>query len=129
MNSRTKAHNREVASSAEFRAREMRYNPSPLEERMKNILENNLIMYESQKIFYIYANDGWIKKYYIADFYIPNKRLIIEVDGKFHDKHKQHDKLRTVEIKSQYDVEVVRYKWEDLNNEEIMENLVYKLHR
>ena len=130
MNSRIKTHNREVVSSAEFRAREMIYNPSPLEERMKNILDSNWVMYEPQRIFYIYADDGWINRYYIADFFIPQKNLIIEVDGKFHDKHKQHDKMRTKEIKEHYpDVEVLRYKWKDLDDTSKMKELLYRIHR
>ena len=47
--------------------------------------------YEEQKIFYIYADDGWIVRYFIADFYIPEKELIIEVDGKFHNEQKKKD--------------------------------------
>lgn len=130
MNSRIKAHNREVVSSAEFRAREMTYNPSPLEERMIQFLRMNGVYYEPQRIFYIYADDGWIDRYYIADFFIPYKNIIIEVDGKFHDKHKQKDKMRTKEIKENYpNVEVLRYRWKDLEDASKMNDLLYRIHR
>ena len=103
--------------------------PSPLEEKMKEFLDENYVEYESQKIFYIYADDGWIIRYYIADFFVPQANIIIEVDGKFHDEHKQHDKMRTKEIQEQYpDVEVLRYRWKDLSDREKMEELLWKLH-
>lgn len=121
-------HNEEIRYKAEYRATEMKHFPSPLEERMKDFLEENWIFYEEQKIFYIYADDGYIVRYYIADFYIPDKKIIIEVDGKFHDDHKQKDKERTRNIQEQYpDVEVLRYKWKDLSDEVVMEELLDRL--
>ena len=121
-------HNREVICSARARAEEMRIFPSPLEERMQKVLDRAGVQYEPQWIFYIYEKDGWIRKYYIADFYVPSRKIIIEVDGKFHDEHRQHDKMRTREIQSQYPgVEVLRYKWKDVADEELMEDLVRRV--
>ena len=125
---RVQDHNREVISNAEYRAMEMRIFPSKLEERMKDFLDAHWIPYEFQKIFYIYDDDGWIIRYYIADFYIPSRRIILEVDGKFHDKQKLHDKMRTRTIQENYpDVEVLRFKWKDLSDENIMNSLLYKI--
>ena len=122
-------HNKEVRSSAESRASEMRTWPSPLEERMIAFLDKNNVQYESQKTFYIYADDGWIIRYYIADFYIPDRKLIIEVDGRrYHEHHSQHDKMRTRNIQEHYpDVKVLRYTWEDLSNEDTMRGLLIRL--
>lgn len=125
MVARVKAHNKEVVSSAEFRAREMDVWPSPLEEKMKVLLDRYDIRYETQKIFYIYADDGWIIRYYIADFYIPDKKVVIEVDGKFHDKQKQKDKMRTRDIQEHYPgIDVVRWKAEDFKNPSSIEELL-----
>lgn len=125
---RLNAHNREIRAAAEYRAEEMKAWPSPLEKRMQIFLDENCINYETQKVFYICADDGYILRYYIADFYIPDKKIIIEVDGKFHDDHKQHDKQRTREIQEQYpDVEVLRYKWKDLSDEDLMDELLYRI--
>ena len=125
---RIEIHNREVIASANYRASQMDTWPSPLEERMKKFLDDNDIYYEFQKIFYIYAEDGWIIRYYIADFFVPDRNIIIEVDGKFHDDHKQHDKMRTREIQEQYpEVEVLRYRWKDLSDEEKMEDLLERI--
>ena len=127
-NNRKAEHNRELRRTAEYRACEMMMFPSKLEERMMEFLDCHNISYEVQKIFYIYAEDEWIIRYYIADFYIPDKHLIIEVDGKFHDKQKQKDKNRTKDIQEQYpDVEVLRYTWNDMNDEYTMDDLLWKL--
>ena len=115
-------------ASAQYRANQMDTWPSPLEERMKNLLDDNYIDYESQKIFYIYADDGWIIRYYIADFYIPDKDIIIEVDGKFHDRQKLHDKMRTKTIQESYpEIKVLRYTWNDMSDEDRMEELMWLL--
>lgn len=126
--SRLSEHNREVRASAEYRAGEMKAWPSPLEERMKSFLDEHYIGYEFQKIFYITANDGWIIRYYITDFYIPEKEIIIEVDGKFHNEQKQKDKTRTRIIQENYpNVEVLRFTWDDLSDEDTMEELLWNL--
>jgi hypothetical protein len=122
---RVQSHNQEVMASAEYRAGEMNTWPSPLEERMKDLLDSNDIFYESQKIFYIYADDGWIIRYYIADFYVPDANLIIEVDGKFHDDRKQYDKNRTKEIQENYPgIEVLRWRHKDFSNWSKIEQLL-----
>ena len=117
-------HNKEIIAQAEYRAGEMIAFPSKLEERMMGFLDDLGIYYEFQKIFYIYADDGWIIRYYIADFYVPDKNIIIEVDGKFHDRQRLHDKHRTKMIQEHYpDVEVLRYTWNDLSDSDRMEEL------
>ena len=122
---RVQEHNREIMASAEYRAGEMTVFPSRLEEKMKELLDSHNIDYECQKIFYIYADDGWIIRYYIADFFIPDKSIIIEVDGKFHNKQKQHDKTRTRIIQEQYpDVTVLRYTWNDFTDSIKMNELL-----
>ena len=126
---RVQEHNRDIMYSAQSRAAEMEIFPSKLEERMMDFLDRNDISYESQKIFYIYADDGWIIRYYIADFFIPEKNIIIEVDGKkYHEHHSQKDKERTRIIQENYPgVEVLRYTWEDMFNTFKMNDLLDKL--
>ena len=126
--SKLSVHNREVRYKAEYRASEMTMFPSPLEEIMKSFLDEHNIRYDFQRIFYIFADDGWIVRYYIADFYIPDKAIIIEVDGKFHDKQKQHDKIRTRIIQEQYpEVSVLRYGWKDLDDKQKMTDLLWRI--
>ena len=54
---------------------------------------------------------------YIADFYCPKAKLIIEVDGDSHDKSKQHDKIRT-KFFNKLGIKVLRF-----TNEEIKKGL------
>lgn len=118
-------HNLEVRTTAEFRASEMALYPSPLEAKMISFLDKHHVNYETQKIFYIYAENGWIIRYYIADFFVPSVNVIIEVDGKFHDKQKQHDKDRTKIIQQNYPwVQVLRYRWEDFSDNAKMAELL-----
>ena len=125
---RVNEHNREVMYQARCRAEEMNLWSSPLEEKMKRLLDDCGVVYESQRIFYIRAKDGWIIRYYIADFYIPDKAIIIEVDGKFHDKQQLHDKLRTRTIQEQYpEVSVLRYGWKDLEDKQKMTDLLWRI--
>lgn len=119
---KTAIHNKEVIRSAESRASEMLVWPSPLEERMKVILDTYNVRYEQQKIFYIHAQDGWITRYYIADFFVPHRNLIIEVDGKFHEHQKQHDRNRTKDIQKEYPmIDVIRFSWKDVGDRDKME--------
>ena len=124
---RVQEHNKEMMYTAQYRAEEMQIFPSKLEERMRDFLDRRNVEYEFQKVFYIYADDGWILRYYIADFYIPEANLIIEVDGKFHDNQKQHDKNRTKTIQEQYPVEVYRWRWKDFDDDDKVEELLYKI--
>ena len=57
--------------------------------------------------------------YYIADFYCHEKNLIIELDGKIHEKHdqKDRDEGRTGELEK-FDIMVIRFK-----NEEVLKNV------
>lgn len=128
MDKRIKEHNREIRRTAESRAREMRTWPSPLEEKMIAFLDSHGIRYKCQKVIYITADDGWIERYYIADFFIEKHNVIIEVDGKFHDSHRQADRDRTKAIEKVCPgVKVLRYRWNDFKDTSKMAELLHEL--
>ena len=54
---------------------------------------------------------------YILDFYCPEKRLAVEIDGGQHDENRAYDEKRT-EFLNQANIRVLRY-W----NNEVQENL------
>ena len=56
-------------------------------ERLLKTFLAGKIDFEFQKIIY---TDN--KHFFIADFYIPSKNLIIELDGEYHNDAKQQDK-------------------------------------
>ena len=89
-------------------------------ERYKHILEVNAtyaerllktfltgkIDFEFQKIIY---TDN--KHFFIADFYIPSKNLIIELDGEYHNDAKQQDKdIWRTKLLNSLDYRVIRFK-------------------
>ena len=89
-------------------------------ERYKHILEVNAtyaerllktfltgkIDFEFQKIIY---TDN--KYFFIADFYIPSKNLIIELDGEYHNDAKQQDKdIWRTKLLNSLGYRVIRFK-------------------
>ncbi|MEI6352857.1 MAG: endonuclease domain-containing protein [Candidatus Nomurabacteria bacterium] len=53
---------------------------------------------------------------FIVDFYIPKIKLVIEIDGKIHEKLKEYDKERAEKLRS-YGLKIVR-----ITNESILNN-------
>lgn len=72
-----------------LRVRRMRRNPTAGELAFGNLLLDMCINFKRQKIFYV-GNSG-----YIVDFYVPNKRVVFEIDGNSHDGRGEYDQNRT----------------------------------
>lgn len=118
-------HNRKMEKQSTCYAEEMRAEPSFLERRMQQFLDRFGIQYEFQKVLDIKRKDGYIKKFYIADFYIPSKNLIIETDGAFHDNQVEYDENRTKYIQKQYpNIKVLRWRWHDFDSYAKVKNLL-----
>lgn len=60
------------------------------ERRLKVMLQRWKIMFRSQRPI----------DHYIADFILPNRRLVLEVDGSFHDNRQWYDAKRTEYIEA-----------------------------
>jgi very-short-patch-repair endonuclease len=60
---------------------------------------------------------------FIVDFYCPQCRLVIELDGAIHDQQIDYDTARTKQL-NQYGYKVIRFR-----NHEVMNNLENVLHR
>ena len=117
-----------MIGTARKNAKTMRKEPSELEKKMQVFLDNQKIHYEFQKVLYIKNNNGFIWKYYIADFFIPKKGIIIETDGKFHDEQVKEDTERTVNIiKHCGDYRVIRWRWHDFESLSKIRNLISTL--
>jgi very-short-patch-repair endonuclease len=56
-------------------------------------------------------------EFYIADFYCHEARLVIEVDGPYHDRpdQKELDNNRTAEL-DRFDIKVIRFTNEEIKN-------------
>ena len=73
-------------NTAEYYKHILEVNATYAEKLLKTFLTGK-IDFEFQKIIY---TDN--KHFFIADFYIPSKNLIIELDGEYHDNAKQQEK-------------------------------------
>ena len=63
------------------------------------------------------------RRFFVADFYCHEKRLVVEIDGKIHIRQKDYDGFRT-HIINTLGIQVIRFK-----NEEIEMNLEAVLER
>ena len=92
-------------NTAEYYKHILEVNATYAERLLKAFLTGK-IDFEFQKIIY---TDN--KHFFIADFYIPSKNLIIELDGEYHDDAKQQEKdiWRTKILKS-LGYRIIRFK-------------------
>ena len=99
-------------NTAEYYKHILEVNATYAERLLKAFLTGK-IDFEFQKIIY---TDN--QHFFIADFYIPSKNLIIELDGEYHDDAKQQEKdiWRTKILKS-LGYRVIRFK-----NKQIIES-------
>ena len=122
---RVDAFNSNIVGNARKNAKSMRKEPSVLEQKMKLFLDTHGIYYEFQKVLFIKDEKGYVKRYYIADFFIPKKCLIIETDGKFHDNQVELDEERTKDIMHYYgDYQIIRWRWHDFQSINKIRNLL-----
>lgn len=117
----------------ENKAQKMRENPTEAERRLKILLEQSEVEFSFQYGI-VYRKKEWdngkfvlIFKGYIADFYIPEKRLIVEADGGYHDSEIQSmmDAIRDRRILNIFPLQILRLKNEkilkaDFNLKEII---------
>jgi very-short-patch-repair endonuclease len=91
-------------------ARRLRQNPTLAEQRLWQALKNRQL-------------DGlrFRRQHpvgsFIVDFYCPQHRLVVEVDGDIHSQQVEYDTIRTTQL-NQFGYRVVRF-----SNHEVMTNL------
>lgn len=103
---------------AKARCRELRKRQTKAEEIFWNKVRNKqfkgLKFYRQYPLF----SDLLGKEtFYIADFYCHTNRLVVELDGRIHDRQREKDRLRD-EVINDLGLKVVRIK-----NKEILENI------
>ncbi len=64
------------------------------------------------------------KRFFVADFYCSEHKLVIEIDGKIHERQKDYDELRTY-IMNTIGIKVIRFKNEEVENN--FENVLSKI--
>ena len=92
-------------NTAEHYKHILEVNATYAEKLLKTFLTEK-IDFEFQKIIY---TDN--KHFFIADFYIPSKNLIIELDGEYHNDAKQQDKdIWRTKLLNSLGYKVIRFK-------------------
>ena len=92
-------------NTAEYYKHILEVNATYAERLLKTFLTGK-IDFEFQKIIY---TDN--KHFFIADFYIPSKNLIIELDGEYHNDAKQQDKdIWRTKLLNSLGYRVIRFK-------------------
>jgi very-short-patch-repair endonuclease len=91
-------------------ARQLRQNLTPAEERLWQALKNRQLRGVKFRVQHPIAS-------FIVDFYCPQHRLIIELDGGIHSQQVEYDAARTEKL-HQLGYRVIRFR-----NQQVMSNL------
>ena len=104
--------------------RKLRKNATPEEDLLWQHLRNRKLsgkkFLRQHPIFYSTAP---VQQFFVADFYCAEAKLIIELDGKYHDFQKDYDENRDT-ILSDLGLKVIRFKNEDLLNLPLLLNQI-----
>jgi very-short-patch-repair endonuclease len=96
----------------------LRRNETESEKIFWNVVRNRKVknkkFVRQQAFIFDYENE---KRFFVADFYCAERKLIVEIDGKIHDSQKEKDLLRT-EILGMLGLRVVRF-----SNRQVLKNI------
>ena len=86
-----------IRSEGEHNSRLMYKFPTVLEGEVKKILDDNGIRYKFQQLFYRFVRGyrQYVEAYYIANFWIPKRKLILEIQPARRKIEVDSEKLRT----------------------------------
>jgi very-short-patch-repair endonuclease len=107
-------------------ATRLRNNSTPSEKILWNEIRRRKLKYKflrQHPILYDSANNEFF--FFIPDFYCSEKKLVIEVDGKIHDYHKEYDNNRSEVLKGK-GLHVLRIKNEKLEN---VKNVIERINK
>ncbi len=108
-------------------ARDLRKRQTTTETKIWNILRDRQFLgmkfYRQYPIIFDFASK---KRFFIADFYSYEAKLVIEIDGRAHDYQRDYDEMRTFIINSR-GIRVIRFTNEEIENE--VEKVLNELRR
>jgi very-short-patch-repair endonuclease len=98
-------------------ARNLRRNQTEAEailwEKLRNRkLEGCKFLRQAPLFYFVYRKKRYL---FIADFYCAEKKLVVELDGKIHEKTKEYDENREA-VLIERGLRILRFKNEELNN-------------
>ena len=107
-----------IKQKAIIASRDLRKKQTPAElafwEKVKDRRFLGYKFLRQHPLFYEYYDK---KKFFVADFYCRDLKLIIEIDGGIHEQQKEYDNIRTEILEVQHGYKVARFKNEDVLNE------------
>jgi very-short-patch-repair endonuclease len=113
---------RGLQEEAFTRAKENRANPTPTEAYFANFLKQSGVRFIAE---WVYFYSKW--KYRIIDFYLPDHRISVELDGGYHN---QPEVQKYDRFKDQYTrIFTYRFNNEDVFKEDFLTNFLEALHR
>jgi very-short-patch-repair endonuclease len=98
---------RKAAKGKKEFARKLRNNPTPSEEKLWAYLRARKLGYKFNRQAIIFG--------YIADFWCPEKNLVVEVDGKSHENRGEYDSERDTRL-ANVGIKTVRFSASDIFN-------------
>lgn len=110
-------------AATKLKHEQIKYN-SALERRFRKLLDENEILHVWQKPLYTDY------RYVCVDFYIPEKKIIVELDGSHHDVKGQakKDQERTDWIIKNFDIkEVIRIHYMDFKDNQVEDFVLDRL--
>ncbi len=118
-----------LREAAKQLSRQLRKDQTNAEQIFWQLVRNRqlfgLKFYRQYPLFFDYYGQ---ERFFIADFFCFEKKLVVELDGAIHDFQKDYDELRT-HIINTLSIEVVRYGNKDIecNLESVIQELQAKL--
>jgi very-short-patch-repair endonuclease len=107
--------------------RSLRNNQTESEKIFWNAVRQRKVMdlrfLRQHSFTFLYNNK---ERFFIADFYCAKKKLVVEIDGKIHEKQKDYDELREYIIQS-LGYKVIRFTNEDIQHD--LDNVVKNLEK
>ena len=95
--------------------RNLRENQTCSEKMFWAIVRNRKLGVKFTIQFAITFNYEGKNKFFVADFYCFEKKLVVEIDGSIHEQQKEYDALRT-HIINQIGIRVIRFKNEEVSD-------------
>ena len=110
-----------IGNAMIFKSKLMKNATMP-EKILGKLLKSKKVKIDVQRVVYIDYNCV-INKFYVADIYLPELNLIVEIDGGYHETEEQKEK----DYNRDLDLKSVGYRVFRCTNEEVLKNpeLVY----
>ena len=108
-----KKRKKELRAKVEKFATEHQHNPTPAENSFAKLLRYLNMDFEMQKVF------SCKESMYIVDFYLPQYKTVVEIDGGYHNTPQQRkkDRKRTQALKKQpLIIRIIRFQNEEIQN-------------